>query len=194
VARRAPTRLLTIERWGGTVLATSAYMIVFRIAHIMAGIAWAGSVFMFAVFVQPSVAAIAPAGAPFMAELLGKRKLVDRFIGLGAATVIGGLFLYWRDWDAYGSFSNWISSTFGAVITAGAVAAILALAIGILATRPNVIRLLALGRQVAESGGPPSPEVAAEIARTQARLKVLGRVGLGLIALSALAMATGRYL
>jgi uncharacterized membrane protein len=176
------------------MLAASLYMVLFRIAHIMAGIAWAGSVYLFVLFVQPSVAAIAPAGAPFMAELLGKRKLVDRLIALGTATVIGGLFLYWHDWHAYGSFGNWIGSTFGAVITAGAVAAILALAIGILGTRPNVIRLLALGRQAAEAGGPPPPEVAAEIARTQARLKIFARSSLGLIALSALAMATARYL
>src|SRR5438093_7955133 len=145
------------------VIATSAYLIVFRIVHVMAGIAWAGSVFLFVVYVQPSVQAIAPAGAPFMAELLGKRKFVDRLIALGSTTVIGGLFLYWHDWHTFPSFGDWISSSFGATITIGAVAAIAALVIGIFGTRPNVIRLLSLGRQVAESGGPPSPEVAAEI-------------------------------
>lgn len=60
-------------------------------------------------------------------------------------------------------------------------------------TRPNVLRLLALGTQAAEAGGPPPPELAAEIARTQARLKVFARATLGLIALSVLAMATARY-
>src|SRR5438128_1011852 len=104
------------------MLAASGYMVAFRIVHILAAIAWAGSVFLFVVFVQPSVAAIAPAGAPFMGELLGKRRLVDRIIAMGSATVIGGLFLYWHDWHLFGSFGDWISSRFGAVITAGAVA------------------------------------------------------------------------
>ncbi len=176
------------------MLAASAYMIVFRIVHILAGIAWAGSVFLFVIFVQPSVAAIAPAGAPFMAELLGKRRLADRLIALGSITVIGGLFLYWHDWHDFGGFGDWISSTFGAVITAGAAAAIIGLGIGIFGTRPNVMRLLSLGRQAAEAGGPPPPELAAEMGRTQARLKIFARTTLGLIALSALAMATARYL
>jgi uncharacterized membrane protein len=176
------------------MLAVSAYLIVFRIVHILAGIAWAGSVFMLVLFVQPTVAAIAPAGAPFMAELLGKRRLVDTLIGLGSTTVIGGLFLYWRDWHDFGSFGTWISSRFGATLTAGAVAAILALAIGIFGTRPNVTRLLSLGRQAAEAGGPPSPEMAAEIARTQVLLRNFARASLGLIVLASLGMAIARYL
>jgi uncharacterized membrane protein len=175
------------------MLAVSAYMIAFRIVHVLAGIAWAGSVFMLVLYVQPSVAAIAPAGAPFMAELLGKRKLVNWLIALGSTTVIGGLFLYWRDWHDFGSFGTWISSRFGATLTAGAVAAILALGIGIFGTRPNVTRLLSLGRRAAEAGG-PSPEMAAEIARTQDLLKNFARASFVLIALASLAMAIARYL
>jgi hypothetical protein len=76
----------------------------------------------------------------------------------------------------------------------GAVAAILALAIGIFGTRPNVVRLLAIGRSVAESGGPPSPELAAEIVRTQARIKTFARISFGLIVVAAMTMALARYL
>jgi uncharacterized membrane protein len=176
------------------VLAASAYLTVFRIVHILAGIAWGGSVYLLVLYLQPTSAALGPAAAPFMTELLGKRRLVDGIIGLGSATVIGGLFLYWHNWDIYGSFGDWISSRFGAAITVGAVSAILALGFGIFGTRPNVQRLLALGRQVAASGGPPSPELAQEIARTQRRLKIFARVSFGLIAVAALTMAIGRYL
>ena len=59
------------------MLASDAFMVVFRIVHILAGVAWVGSVFLLVVFVQPSAAAIAPASAPFMNELLGRRRLVD---------------------------------------------------------------------------------------------------------------------
>ena len=170
------------------------YLVLFRIVHILAGVAWVGSVFLFVVFLQPTAAAIAPAGAPFMAELLGKRRLVDRIIALAMISVTGGLFLYWHDWHAYGTFGTWIGSTFGATLTVGMVAALVALAIGVRGTRPNVLRLLALGRQVAESAGPPSPEVGAEIGAIQARLKILARVTLGLLVLSVLAMSTARLL
>jgi hypothetical protein len=175
------------------MLAASWYMVVFRIVHIGAGIAWVGSVFLFVVFVQPSAAAIAPAGAPFMAELLGKRRMVDRIIALGVLTVIGGLFVYWKDWHEFASFGDWIGSSFGITLTIGAIAALTALAIGVLGTRPNVMRFLALGRQVAESGGPPSPEVAAEMGAIQGRLKIYARVGLALLVVAVVAMAIARY-
>ena len=175
------------------MIAADVTMIVFRIIHILAGVAWAGSIFLFVVFVQPSVAAIAPAGAPFMAELLGGRRLVDRLLVFAALTIAGGAVLYWRAWDAAGSFGDWIGSRFGAVLTVGAVAAIAAFVIGLFGTRPSVQRLLALGRQIAKSDGPPAPELAAEAGRLQARLRVLARITLGLITISVLAMATARY-
>ena len=174
------------------MLAAAAYMVVFRIIHVLAAIAWGGSVFLFVMFVQPSVAAIAPAGAPFMAELLGKRKLVRVLIGLGTATVVGGAFLYWHDAQIYGGFSDWIGTSFGVTLTIGAVAAIAALAIGIFGTRPNVNLLLDLGRRAAEQGG-PTPELAAQIAGTQARLKTYARASFALIVVAALTMAIGRY-
>lgn len=54
-------------------------------------------------------------------------------------------------------------------------------------------RLLALGRQAAEAGGAPSPELALEIQRMQARLRVLARTNLAFVTVAALAMATARY-
>jgi len=176
------------------MLATEWYMLVFRIVHILAGVIWVGSIFLFVVYIQPSAAAIAPAGAPFMAQLLGKRRLVDGIIGIASISVIGGLFLYWHDWHLFNSFGDWVGSTFGKAFTVGALAALTALAFGVFVTRPNVGRLLALGRQVAESGAPPSPEVGAEMAAIQGRLKTFARVSLGLLVLATLAMATARYL
>jgi uncharacterized membrane protein len=174
------------------MLGISAYMLVFRIVHIGAAVAWAGSVFMLVVFVQPSAAAVAPASAPFMAELLGVRRLVDRLLMLGSIAIAGGLFLYWHDWHTYPSFGDWIASRFGAVLTIGALFAIAALSIGGSITKPAVERLLALGRQAADSGG-PSPDMATKIGALQARLKTVARVQLGLIAVAVLAMATARY-
>lgn len=175
------------------VVAASVFMIVVRIVHIAAGVAWAGSVFLLVVFVQPSVAAIAPAGAPFMMELLGKRKLVDRILFLAAFTIVGGWLLYLRAWDQAGSFENWVGSTYGAVLTVGAVAAVVGFLIGLFGSRPTVQRLVAAGRQVTQGEGPPPPELAAEIQRLQERLKLLARITLGFITISVLAMATARY-
>ena len=176
------------------MLADSAYMLVFRIVHITAGALWVGSVFLFTTSIAPAAAAIAPAGAPLMGELLGKRRMLDRIIGLGVITVIAGLFLYWHDWHLFRSFGDWLTSRFGGSLTIGMVSALIALGIGASITRPNVRRMLALGAQVAASGAPPTPEVAAEIGAIQHRLKILARVGLGLLLFAVVAMSVARYL
>jgi hypothetical protein len=151
-------------------------------------------VFLLSVFVAPAAVAVAPAGAPLMGELLGKRRLVDRIIGLGAITVVGGLFLYWHDWHLFPSFGDWLSSRFGGTLTIGMVSALIALGIGGSITRPNVRRMLALGAEVAASGAPPTPEVAAQIGAMQRRLKVAARVALGFLLFAVLAMSVARYL
>ncbi len=175
------------------MVAASTFMIVFRILHIASGVAWAGSVFLFVVLVQPSAAAIGPAAGPFMMELLGKRKLVSWLLSLAGTTVVAGLFLYWKDWHDYGGLGDFVSSRFGLALTLGAVAAVGAFLIGLFGTRPNASRLLELAARAASSEGGPPPEVAQEIPKVQARLKVLARAALALIAVAVLAMATARY-
>jgi hypothetical protein len=129
-----------------------------------------------------------------MGELLGKRRLVDRIIGLGVVTVAAGLFLYWHDWHLFQSFGDWLGSRFGGSLTIGMVSALIALGIGGSITRPNVRRLLALGAQVAASGAPPTPDVTAELATIQRRLKIFSRVALGLLLFAVVTMSVARYL
>jgi len=171
--------------------AAATFMIVFRVLHIAAGVAWAGSVFLFVVLIQPSAAAIGPAAGPFMMELLGRRKLVTWLLSLGGTTVVAGLLLYWRDADGLDGLAAFASTRYGVALTIGALAAIAAFLVGLFGTRPNARRLLDLvGR--AAPGGPPTA-VAQEIAGVQARLKVLARIALALIVVAVVAMATARY-
>jgi uncharacterized membrane protein len=172
------------------------YMVVFRIVHIFAGVAWVGSVFFLVIYVQPSASAIGPAAAPFMGELLAKRHLVDRIIGMAVFTVVGGLFLYWHDWHylRYPSLADFATSRLGGALTVGAVSSLIALSVGIFGTRPALQRFFAVAGPVAASGGPPSPEAAAEMAALQGKLKVYARVSFGFLVLTVLTMATARYL
>jgi len=177
------------------MVATGWYMLVFRIFHILAGVAWGGSVYLFVVFIQPTSAKLGPAAAPFMRELLGGRRVVRALIVLGSITVAAGLLLYFRDVDVYeaGSFGDFVGSRFGLVLTIGAVAAIIALLVGIFGTRPGVNRLLALGAQAAQSEGPPPAEIGQQIQALQGKLKLYARTSLGFLAIAVLAMATARY-
>ncbi len=175
------------------MLATDAYMVLLRIVHIATGVIWVGSLFVVVVFVQPSAATLGPAGAPFMSELR-RRRFVDVVFIDAVFTVIAGSFLYWRDWHAYPSFGDWIGSGFGASLTVGALLAISGLGVAAFVTRPTIVRLVSLGKQVAESGGAPMPETAVQIGALQRRLVVAERASFSLVLLAVVAMASARYL
>jgi len=172
--------------------AATIFIFVFRVLHIGAGVAWAGSVFLFVVLIQPSAAAIGPAAGPFMMELLGRRKLVSWLLSLGGTTVVAGLLLYWRDANGFDGLGAFSSSRFGIALSIGALAAIAAFLIGLFGTRPNARKFLDLASRAA-AGGPPPTGVLQEMASVQARLKLLARVALVLIAVAVVAMATARY-
>jgi len=174
------------------VLGLEPFSFVFRLIHILAGVAWVGGVFMFVVFVQPSAAAIGPAAGPMMGQLLGARKLVDRFLLMAGITIGAGLILYVKLGTDAASFGNWVTTGYGLALTIGMLAAIAAASIGAFVTRPNVRALMALQRQVAESEGSPTPEQGAEIAARQAKLKIMGRIALSLLIVSVATMATAQ--
>lgn len=164
-----------------------------RAVHIVAGVAWAGSLFFFVFMVEPSSRALGPAAAPFMQELIGKRKVVHVILWSAGITIAAGGLLYWHDWQAVGSLSDWVGSGFGLGLTVGGIAALSAFLIGIFGTRPYVARLMALGKRAAEGGGPPPPELQQQIAMVQTRLRILARTGLALLTFTIIAMSTARY-
>ena len=174
------------------MLAADASMVVLRIVHIATGVIWVGSLFVVVVFLQPSAAALGAAGAPFMSELR-RRRFVDVVFIDALFTVVAGAFLYWRGWHTYPSFGDWIDSSFVSSLTVGALLAIAGLGVAASLTRPTIRRLVALGKQVAESGGPPPPETAARIGALQHRLVVAERVSFSLVLLAVVAMASARY-
>jgi len=172
---------------------TQWFFIIFRLLHILAGVAWVGGVFLFVVFVQPSAAAIGPAAGPMMGQLLGTRKLVDRFLQLAAVTIVAGLVMYIKDASDFGSLGDFLQTGYGVALTIGMLTAIAAAALGCAVTRPNVGRLLGMQRAIAESGAPPTSEQAAQIAAIQRTLKIYARLSFGLLVVTVAAMATARY-
>jgi hypothetical protein len=175
------------------VIAASPYVITFRILHILGAIAWGGAVFMTVVFLQPTAKAVGPAAGPFMRELLGPRKLVDWMIRLAWLTIIAGGFLYWHDLDLVPSLGSFLDTKFGLWLTLGAASALVAVGIGMVATRPTILRSLALGGQIAQAGEQAPPELMQELAAVQARGRLLAKWNLAFVAFAAFAMSTARY-
>jgi uncharacterized membrane protein len=175
------------------MLGTSAYMIVFRMVHILAGVVWVGGLFLLVAYIQPSARTLGPPAGPFLQELLARRKLPSFLLSAGGVTIVAGLFLYWRDWQAAGSLGDWVGTSYGAALTAGALAAVAGWLVGLLWVKPTMDRMLPLAARLASAGAPPSPEQAAEITHLQVRARRLAILVLTLLVLSVLAMATARY-
>jgi hypothetical protein len=172
---------------------TQWFFIIFRLLHILAGVAWAGGVFLFVVFLQPSAAAVGPAAGPMMGQLLGQRKLADRFLQLAGITIVAGLVMYIKIASDFGSLGDLLATGYGVALTIGMVTAIAAAALGAAVTRPNVGRLLGIQRAVAASGAAPTSEQAAQIAAIQGTLKIYARLSFALLVITVAAMATARY-
>ncbi len=175
------------------MVAASTYMIVFRILHILGGIAWGGSIFLMVFFLQPTAKAVGPGAGPFMRELLGTRRLLDVILWIAAITIVAGGFLYWNNLDTAGGLGDLLDTNYGVAITLGAVSALIAFGIGLFATRPTVKRTLALGGQIAQAGDQPPPELIQELQATQAKARTLAKVNVTFVALAAFFMATARY-
>jgi hypothetical protein len=170
----------------------STYVMGFRIIHILAGTFWAGSAVLFAFFVQPTAASLGPAAAPFLNEFMTKRKAMRWIVVAATFTVVAGLFLYWRAWHDLGSFGTWIGSAPGKVLTIGGAAAIFAYFFAIQGTVPTFKKMSALGKQVAATGGPPTPEQGAEMGKLGAKLRLYARATAIFLIVAVFCMATAR--
>jgi hypothetical protein len=163
-----------------------------RVVHVLAGSFWFGAALLNTGFLAPTVRAIGPAaGGQFMRHIVQERKLPVFINGSAVLTVLSGLALYW--WRSSGFDSTWVSSNSGLLFGFGGIVAIVALFFGVLVIGRAAGRLGVLAAEAQSSGGAPTPELAAEIQRLQARMSTGSKIGLALVTVATLCMAVGRY-
>jgi hypothetical protein len=175
------------------MLAADTFMIVFRFLHIVAGILWVGSSFLFVAFLGPSAQEVGPSAGPLLTAAVKKRKAAKVITGLGGVNVVAGWILWFRNMDLAGSLGDWVTSSFGLGLTIGGVLATITAFVGALGVARNVERVVDLGGEVAAAGGLPTPGQQAELDRLGAALERHGKLDLVLLFLAATAMATARY-
>lgn len=166
--------------------------LLLRLIHILAGVFWAGAMFLMAGFLLPTVGATGEAGGRFMQHLIQRRRL-PTFLGIAVGlTVLSGVTMYAR--MAAATHGAWASTPPGMAYGIGGLAAILGASVGLLVGSRAGGRMAALGQSIAQAGRPPSPEQQAEIQRLQGRMRFAARTAAGLLAIAVSAMAVGRYL
>jgi uncharacterized membrane protein len=175
------------------IAASEPFMLVFRFLHVVAGVLWVGSAFLFSAFIGPSAAEVGPSAGPLLTVAVKKRKVAKVILALSGITVVAGWILWLRNMDAYGGLGDWLGSGFGLVLTIGGVLATVAFVIGLRGVAPNVEKLVDLGGEIAAGGGPPTPEQGARMERTQRTLETASKADLILLLLAVTSMATARY-
>ncbi len=175
------------------MLAIDRFMLVFRFLHIVSGALWVGSAFLFVGIIGPSAAEVGPAAGPLLSVAVKKRKVAKVITTFAAITVLAGWVMWLKDMSDAGSFGDWVTSWFGAVLSIGALLATGAFVTGYLGVGRNVERMVELGDQIAASGGPPTPEQAARMQHIGSELERHGKIDLVMLLLAVTAMSTARY-
>ena len=174
------------------MIAAEPLMIVLRFLHIVAGMMWVGSAFLFVGFIGPSAAEVGPSAGPLLTAVVKKRKVATVITALGGVTVVAGWIMWLRNMSLSSSLGDWVTSSFGLVLTIGGVLATISAVFGAIGVGRGVERLVDLGGEIAASG-PPTPEQQARLEHLSSSLERAGKIDLLLLLLAVTAMATARY-
>ena len=175
------------------MIAAVPFMLVFRFLHILAGVLWVGSAFLFVGFIGPSAVEVGPSAGPLLTAVVKKRKVAKVITGLGGVTVLAGWILWLHNMGLAGSLSDWVTSPFGLGLTIGGVLATISAFVGAIGVGRGVEKLVDLGGEIAASGGPPTPEQQSRVEQLSSSLERHGKTDLLLLLLAVTAMATARY-
>ena len=165
-------------------------MVWLRLIHIVAGVVWVGSAVCAALFVFPTARALGPDGRRFIERL---QRRMGPALGLAMVlTVIPGFIMYGR--LSAGFNRAWVTSRPGLALGAGAVAALLAVVIGIATNAPASATIARLRKDLDQRGGAATPAQAAQLAALQLRIERGMQLAAALLLVAAGAMAVARYL
>lgn len=165
-------------------------LVLMRLLHIVLGAFWAGTLIFNALFLIPTIRDTGPDGAKVVAGLM-RRRFFDVIPAVAGLTILSGFWLYWR--ASLGFQPAYMFSSTGMTYGVGALAAILALVLGVTVMRPSMLRAAALTQA---AGAAPPHERETKLAQAQAlrvRGAKAGNIVALLLAIATGAMAVGRY-
>jgi uncharacterized membrane protein len=160
-------------------------IVLARVVHVIAGVTWTGGTFMLAGVIVPMASRYADEGFERWGNLIARR--VGPVTGIaGLITVLSGVYLFV-------TLHATDSSPSGLVLRAGALAAVLAFAVG-LVSRGTGRRLAALSEtRSGKRAAAPAAVEALEMASLHRRMALSSRVTAAFLGLAVLSMALFRY-
>ena len=165
---------------------------VLRLIHILGGVYWAGTIFFFVTFLEPSLRSLGPDGGKVMIRFL-ERGYLNLLPSVAIITALSGL---WLLWIVSGGFdSAWMGSASGIALSTGGTIAIVAFVLGMTIMRPAAMRTWAIARQLPhESDEATRNALTAELGRLRNRSQLGARLVFSLLIVAVGLMAVARYL
>src|SRR5919109_4503056 len=131
----------------------NALIVVLRLVHIISGVYWAGTIFFFVTFLEPSLRSLGPDGGKVMIRFF-ERGYLKLLPIVAVITMLSGL---WLLWIASGGFnSSYMGSRIGMALSTGGGLAIAAFIVGMIVMRPAAARIGDIARKL-----PQEPDEAA---------------------------------
>jgi hypothetical protein len=171
---------------------SNGLMIVLRLIHILTGVFWAGAAMAIAWFLLPAQRTLGQPGMRFMQEAMMNKRLRSFLMAAMGLAILSGLTMYiLLTVSSNGEFAR---SGTGRVLGIGALAGIIAGAIGGGYVGKRGKQLAALGTAVQASGGMPTDAQKAEMASLESSMFSAFRIVAILLVIAVAAMASARYM
>ena len=163
-----------------------------RLIHIVGGVYWAGTMFFFVTFLEPSLRSLGPDGGKVMIRLF-ERGYMKVLPIIAVITVLSGLWLLWI--LSSGFEPSYMGSRMGIGLSSGGILAIIALLIGLIVMRPVGARIWEIARQLPQEPSEATRNaLLAEMGKLRVRTVFAGRLIFVLLVGAVALMAVARYL
>jgi len=166
-------------------------LLILRVVHIVCGILWVGFAVFVPLFLTPAMAELGPQGGRLMVALQ-RRGMMTLMPALALATIFSGGWLFWR--VSGSSLSDFLATSRGHTLAAGALLGLTAFVSGIAFARPAAMRTAAAMRAL---GADPAAEerqrLQAVVDRSRRQVTGVGQFSALLLLLAASCMALARY-
>lgn len=166
-------------------------MIVLRIIHIFSGIFWVGVSLFNIGFLQPTVRATGGEGQNVMQYLTSQTRFTTTTYTTATLTVLSGWLMYW---NLFRFRLTALSSGYGLVLAIGGIAGTTAWVVAMVFIRRIIAEMGTVGATVKAQGSPPTPEQSSQLQSLSARMVSMGQLGVVLMVIAVLGMATASYI
>jgi uncharacterized membrane protein len=166
-------------------------MIVLRIIHIFSGIFWVGVSLFNIGFLQPTVQATGGDGQKVMQYLTTQTRFTTTVYTTATLTLLSGWTMYW---NLFKFRLAALSSGYGLVLAIGGIAGTVAWIVAMVFIRRIIAEMGAVGAAVKAQGSPPTPEQSTQLQSLGARMVSMGQLGVVLMVIAVLGMATASYI